>query len=273
MTGYQRGEGHNEPQRIQAKAPAARAGQTSDKASEGVPPRPKLLARLPNLDMTELDRVVESPVRSAKRVWPRRVATAVLLGVGCLFLIVAINPNILGHREGPGGKPPAPNADEAPVYSPSTAQTQPTTPAPNSPILPPIPVSIPALPPSIPDVPEGIMGPAAGDAKPTTPALPQTALPPVNTQGASPNTPATWVPVQGPVASYPVTPASASRPIPAPNPSYYDSRGSFSGTPNQPMNLSGPAPAMTLPAGARFDGVIEKTTERPNYDNARSSLR
>jgi hypothetical protein len=273
MTGYQRGDGRNEPQRTQAKAPTARSGQTPEKTADGTPPRPKLLARLPNLDMTELDRVVEATARPKKRSWARRVSTAVLLGVGGLFLIVAINPNILGHREGPGGKPPAPNAEEAPAYSPSTAQTQPSGPATSAPNLPPIPVSIPALPPSIPDVPEGIMGPAAGDGKQAVPALPQTSLPPINTQGSVTNTPAAWVPVQGPVASYPVTPASANRPVPSPNPSYYDSRGAFSGTANQPMNLSGPAPAMTLPAGARFDGVIEKTTERPNYDHARPSLR
>jgi len=127
--------------------------------------RPRVLARLPNLDVAELDKIVEAgPVAPKSRRLRQRVSTAVLIGVGLLFFVVAVQP-FLGNREWKL-ESPAPEAPVAPSWNVSAAQTSETVdPASKIPLQPQIPSLqdvIPDLPSSIPSVPAAIQGPSGG---------------------------------------------------------------------------------------------------------------
>lgn len=276
--------------------------------------RPKVLARLPDLDINELDRIVDAdPPVEGKRPLTQRISTAALIGVGALFVMVAIQPYV-GKRER-GLQPPAPAAPAAPAWDASAARMAPATPAQQAQTVTPVPVSIPALPTSIPAVPESLQAPTApstgpnglpapsfnkhSQASPTgEPGLAEISSNPVvspiapSAAGAAPviaSTPAPVTPTypvtsaQSPVYGAPgqamVNQAVALQPSSVAMPAYpqtsappvYPVTG-FAGSPNTAVNLNGyVAPAQ--PGVAQFQGVIEKSTQRPTYDTSRSSLR
>jgi len=127
--------------------------------------RPKVLARLPDLDITELDRIIDAdPPVGGKRPLTQRISTAALIGVGALFVIVALQPYI-GKSER-GMQPPAPSAPSAPAWDATAAKTSPSSVATQAQSTPSVPVSIPALPSSIPAVPDSIQSPAAPSSNP-----------------------------------------------------------------------------------------------------------
>jgi len=142
-----------------------RAEETEATGASKTGSRPRVLARLPNLDVAELDKIVESgPVPPKASRLRQRVSTAVLIGVGLLFFVVAVLP-FRGSSEWKL-ESPAPEAPVAPSWNSSASQTPETAdPASKIPLEPQIPSLqdvIPDLPSSIPSVPAAIQGPSGG---------------------------------------------------------------------------------------------------------------
>jgi hypothetical protein len=284
--------------------------------------RPRVLARLPDLDMAELDRVIDAdPPVNGRRPLMQRLSTAVLVSAGVLFVVVALQPHL---RKGGGGmQPPAPSAPAAPAWDAMAAKkASPTAPVQQAETLPPVPVSIPALPTSIPAVPDSIQGPAVPSSNPS--GMP---VPSFNTQSqAQPgdavpgmaeasSEPAGVLVTDGRITSIAPPPrVNPSAPAAAPVAAVYQASAvqpsigtPVQAQPNQAMALqpgvtpaypnypqtadasANPAAAFAgaantaaslgahefsaEPGVARLQGVIEKSTQRPTYDSARSSLR
>ncbi len=170
-------EGWAEQSRVRATEPRSHQGLSEARET---PARPKVLARLPDLDVAELDKIVEvHPSGSRMRTASQRLSTAVLIGVGVLFFVVAVQPFVGGNKD---WKPenPAPAAPVAPTWNSSLAQTpgaeDPAAKIPLQPQIPALPDSIPSLSPSIPAVPASIQGPS-GVNPPPAQATPSTPLP------------------------------------------------------------------------------------------------
>jgi hypothetical protein len=255
-----------------SKRPAEKTGVTPKRSAQSreIPvesgaPRPKVMARLPDLNVTDVDRHVSQSAAPKRRSWKQRISAAALLVTGTAFVVIAVSPYLL-HRDGGGGKSPAPNADMAPAYKPSAApasQANSNSAAPKEVLQPNIPaipdsvppVSIPALPASIPDIPEGIMGPAAGPSHTDTSAVKPPALPSQNDQGAIlPSlSPLPVAAASGAPIVYPTTPYAASY-APAESNAGVNSSNSFQGVANQPLS-------------------IPRTAQGPNYDHSGPSLR
>lgn len=255
MAVYERHNGGEERHRAgegSAGRPNLATGTKTKREKAGA--RPKVLARLPNFDLEELDRIVDAdPPASSKRPLGQKISTAVLVGVGTLFLVVAIQPYL---KKSPRGlQPPAPSAPAAPAWDAMAARSAPAT-AKQAPSVPSVPVSIPALPSSIPSVPEGIEGPAAGPVNPSgipVPSWNKHSQAPAENVPAATAPPSVSLPGMAEVSEGPASP----KPAPAIAPLVS----------NVPTSM---APAE--PGVARFQGVIE-STQRPSYDATRSSLR
>lgn len=231
--------------------------------------RPKVLARLPDLDVSELDRVIESgQAPSRMRRASQRVSTAILIGVGVLFFVVAIQPFLGGNKD---WKPenPAPEAPVAPTWNTSLAQNPGSDDA--SAKLPP--TQIPALPesissPSIPPIPASIQGPASGTspAVPTPPSTPNSTPLPWNSQGQqSSAVPApTTYPVTG-QASYlgPATSVAPGSPTSAGATAYVASRPETQWN-SSPLPGNGVAyPSTAASSTNRFEAIPTSGTSMP----------
>ena len=250
-----------------SKRPAEKTGVTPKRSAQSreIPvesgaPRPKVMARLPDLNVTDVERHVSQSAAPKRRSWKQRISAAALLVTGTAFVVIAVSPYLL-HRDGGGGKSPAPNADLAPAYKPLAApagQAKSDVPKdilqPNIPAIPDgvPPVSIPALPA---EIPEGIMGPAAGAAPADTTSVKPPALPSQNNPGAIlPSlSPPPVAAASGAPIVYPTTPYAASYAPVEPN-AGLDSSNSFQGVANQPLS-------------------IPRTAQGPNYDHSGPSLR
>ncbi len=327
MTVHDRRGDRPDPQGGEGRASSktqSRNGGESEKLGK-VEGRPKVLARLPDLDITELDRIIDAdPPAEGKRPLAQRISTVALIGVGALFVVVALQP-YMGRRGG-GMQPPAPSAPVAPAWD-ATAKNTPATPAVQQvQAAPPVPVSIPALPTSIPAVPDSIQGPATPSSNssgmpvpsfnkqsqvmPSDAAAPgvaeassdssaaKTAAADVhNAQLASPPAVTPSAPYGAPVAAsyqtvatqpgyYATTnqavPNQAMAIQPGVTPAYpnypqtadasANPAAAFAGAANTAASLNAYGPSAE-PGVARLQGVIEKSTQRPSYDSARSSLR
>lgn len=251
--------------------------------------RPKVLARLPDLDVAELDRILDTESGAGQRSFNQRISTAILMGGGALFLLLALSPLVSNKSDKPAGNStafqptsPAPSAPVAPAWN--TARTAPAAPAPT--IVKPandatisIPAAIPAPPtevlrpsdvnmPKLPDQSQTWPRPAPQrptDAMGFAGGTQRLAPPPATTNMPMPN-------------NYPTTPFAGYETVPA-NPAYY---GSVQASANQPVSVADrtampgvgsryPTTAVE-PGVARLDGTIDKTPYRPNYDSARPSL-
>jgi hypothetical protein len=288
--------------------------------------RPKVLARLPDLDITELDRIIDAdPPVGGKRPLTQRISTAALIGVGALFVVVALQPYM--GKGGGGMQPPAPSAPAAPAWDATAAKGTPSmAPVQQAQTAPPVPVSIPALPSSIPTVPDSIQGPAVPSSNSNgmpvpsfnkqSQAVPADAGAPgvaeVSSDSGAAKGPAAEVRSAQLVPPAAVTPSApygapvaASYQAVAAQPGYYATTNqavpnqamaiqpsAASAYPNYPQTAGAAVNPATAFAGAanaaaslntygvpaepgvaRLQGVIEKSTQRPSYDSARSSLR
>jgi hypothetical protein len=247
MTVYDRRDGDREEERHAGKSQSRTPVEMGKPGKAGS--RPKVLARLPNLDIDELDRIIDAdPPLGARRPLGQKISAAILVGVGSLFLLVAIKPYLSKSER--GFQPPAPSAPAAPAWDATAATNTPSTKQAQS--TPAVPVSIPALPSSIPSVPDSIQGPANAPASPT--GMP---VPSWNKHSTAP----------APVGPAPAVSSTATSPGLA-----EVSQGPVAAAP--PIAAASP-PAVSPPAEpgvARLQGVIE-STQRPNYDPSRSSLR
>ena len=93
--------------------------------------RPRVLARIPDLDPSGAGSEVRGRGmrrgRSARfdgRLISQNLSTRLLVGGGVLLVLVAIVPLLLPKSESPGGQPPAPDSDIAPVFRVETAQNE-----------------------------------------------------------------------------------------------------------------------------------------------------
>jgi len=242
MTVYDRSEGGKEDGRPAGRPQSRTLGEMEKR--EKTDSRPKVLARLPNLDIGELDQIIDvDPPPTGRRPLGQKISAAVLVGVGVLFLLVALQPYV--SKSDRGFQPPAPKAPSAPAWDATAAQNTPSTKQAQS--VPPVPVSIPALPSSIPSVPDSIQGPSNAPASPTGMPVPS------------------W-------NKHSVVPAPAASPTVTLPGLAEVSQGQAPAAP--PIAAASP-PAVSPPAEpgvARLQGVIE-STQRPSYDPSRSSLR
>lgn len=251
--------------------------------------RPKVMARLPSLNLDDEDLAAMAPTPAEKRSLRSRFSSAALVATALVFVAVATLPYFRKGAE--GGKPPAQDAPEAPVWS-AAAMPSPTAPTnepapdflqPNIPLLPNAgstapPVSIPAVPASIPAVPPGVMGPSAGPA--TTPAAapmsPAAAMPGPGLGNQSATLPALPPLTTAPLAAapqYPTTPYTSAYAVEA------SVAAPFQGAANQAMSApagvqAGAGSAATMPTNLPpFDMSVPKTAQGFNHDHAGSSLR
>ena len=246
MTVYDRHEGGKEERRHASTSQSRTLVEKGRQEKEKTSSRPKVLARLPNLDIEELDRIIDvDPPPSGRRPLGQKISAAVLVGVGVLFLLVALQPYL--SKSDRGFQPPAPRAPNAPAWDATAVQATPSSKQAQS--TPAVPVSIPALPSEIPSVPDGIQGPSGAPNGPT--GMP---VPSWNKHSAAPADPAPTAKPTAPLAGL----AEVSQ---------------GPGTATPPITATSPPPVTPAEPGvARLQGVIE-STQRPNYDPARSSLR
>jgi hypothetical protein len=213
-----------------------------------------VLARLPDLDLDELDRIIDAdPPTGAKRPLTQRISTVALIGVGALFVMVAIQPYMgRGQR---GMQPPAPSAPSAPAWDATAAnKTAPASSPQQVQSTPSIPVSIPALPPSIPAVPDSIQGPAAAPASPN--GLP---VPSFNKHSQTAPAPAS-IPGVAEASSRPAptaTPAATSLPAPAGQSTPADTRTA--------QLVSPPAANPSTPYAGSVTGGYQPAATQPGY--------
>lgn len=259
MTAHDRREDRTEQPGGRAKSTAKSQSRGGEKdRREKIENRPKVLARLPDLDISELDRVVDAdPPTGEKRPLTQRLSTLALIGVGALFIMVAVQPYM--GRGQHGGQPPAPSAPAAPAWD-ATANTTPAIPSQQVQAAPSIPVSIPALPPSIPSVPESIQGPAAPSANPSGLPVPsfnrhsQTApAESISAPGLAEASSASATKAVAPAVSLPTTAASA---MPS------DNRTAQLATP--------PSPNPSTPYAAPAMGGYQPAPTQPGYYGAAS---
>jgi hypothetical protein len=119
-------------------APAADTFAPASDPDDGTA-RPRVLARMPDLDATEPS--VEAEKKSARwdgRMISQRLSIKLLVGGGIALLLAAVAPFVLNGKDNTNrdnGLPdwhqglPAPDSEEAPAWTPATVQTQPQTPA------------------------------------------------------------------------------------------------------------------------------------------------
>jgi len=226
MTSFERHDGRPDEQRPLHK-PAAVPEQVSGSIPvAGV--RPRILARLPNLDTYDLDRIIDSGVTRRKRM-QQRISTGILVGGMVLLVIVAILPTSKKKTVGPTDTTsfqpaaPAPTAPEAPRWKSDVTESDAsaTAPSKNSSQTAAAPVTVPAVPASIPA---------------STPALPST----------SPALPST--PIAMPPAAQTASPGEGA-PIPA-----MPATSATGGIPSLPTTINVPNGSISIPAASVTNG-------------------
>ena len=218
----------------------------------GAESQPRVIAKIPDLNAMESGR--RSRGKSAKsdgRLLSQSLSTKLLIGGGALLVLVAIVPLLMSGRSGPkGGRPPAPNAEQAPIYQGNIVTETPVT-------LDGAPV-VQQAPPELNFQPEIPTGPAF------TAAVHQTPMP--NVQG----------PAAGGEVRY-----EASRPLPGyrreclppqidQNQLPQTDQDRPQAKSNQRMKLGNHIPAR--PGVARLTGVIVNHQLRTTDDRNRSSI-
>jgi len=91
--------------------------------------QPRVIAKIPALNAIKSGR--RSKSKSAKsdgRLLSQALSTKLLIGGGALLVLVAIVPLLMSGRSGPkGGRPPAPDAEPAPIYQGNMVTEAPVT--------------------------------------------------------------------------------------------------------------------------------------------------
>jgi len=192
---------------VVARKQSAAKGEASQAQQRG---RPRVLARLPNLDVAELDRVVEGPLpKSRRQILHQRLSAAVLVGGTLLLVVVALLPSRT-TRNADGSWPmksPAPSAPAAPAWDGMAGA--PSAPASGTLNAPPAPITIPAVPASIPG------GPPASTTNSPNVTLPSNGPPASVVMPAVPGPDAKSAPIPALPSGGAIRPQSSSGPTPS----------------------------------------------------------
>ena len=244
--------------------------------------RPKVMARLPSLNLNDEDLAAMTPAPAEPRPLRKRASSAALVAAALIFVTVAALPYL--RKDAEGGKPPAKDAPEAPAWSaaatgaPTKLKNEPAPDflQPDIPLLPNAetaapPVSIPAVPASIPAVPPGVMGPSAGPGTAPPAATPGPAL---GSQSAiSPALPPLTTAPLTAAPQYPSTPYTSAYAVET------STAAPFQGAANQAMSApaaiqTSAGSAATMPTNLPpLNMNVPKTAQGFNHDHAGSSLR
>lgn len=236
-------------------------------------PQDQVLARIPDLDPAEPGPDADAdaePARSDGRVISQGLSTKLLVGGGILLVAIAVTPWLLNRKPDPeGGKPPAPWAEEAPIFDAEAAQiTNGQSQSPTTPYQPPM-----SFDPEIPAGPDFTNPAEQGASRQTLPWGGQNQL---NAPGGHAQTP-DWnyqsnrgtLDRQGQVPQVTVRPPKTA----------WDSRGSSPTWSNrsQPPSISNSPDPLRLPAAkgspmpdahspaGTYDGRFEARQPSPGY--------
>ena len=262
------------------EAPAAEAAEAFSAVTgpDTAPAQPGVLARLPDVGGVESNR--EPTARAARsdgRILSPGLATKLLLGGGLLLVLAAIFPFVFSNKNEPKpGTPPAPNAEEAPMWKGASGKTPNTLPASAkvsyepkmsiNPDLPPAPDFVGAA--QVPNPDPSPQAPRAEGQKRAEAVGVQRQTPGVGEQSQTdigqPRARVNQMMVLG-------------DPTPTPAGVYADDyRGDYQADSRANLPARSPTYASPYravePGVARLEGIIEKPSVRTTYDAARSRV-
>jgi len=262
------------------EAPDGSAAEAFSAASglDTAPVQPGVLARLPDVGRLESNR--EPNVRAARsdgRILSPGLATKLLVGGGLLLVLAAIVPFVFNNKNEPKpGTPPAPNAEEAPMWKGASGKTANALPASAKVSYEPT----MAINPDLPPAPDFIGDTEAPNPDPVPPAPRAEGQKRAEAVGIQRQTPGVGEQSQTNVGR-PRARANQMMVIGDPTPSpagvYADGfRGDYqadsrANLPARYSTYASPYRAVE-PGVARLEGIIEKPSVRTTYDAARSRV-
>jgi hypothetical protein len=246
-------------------------------ALQEAPGRPEVLARFPDVGPVESNRQPQArAARSDGRILSPALATKLLVGGVVLLVLVAILPFVFSNKNEPKpGTPPAPNADEAPMWKGVSSKTPNTLPpsakASYEPTM--------SINPDLPPTPDFIGTPQSSSPNPPPQAPRAESRKQAEAAGIQQPTPGVTEQTQtdlGPLRARANQMMTIGDPTPTPAGVYVDDDRLYQADSRANLPARYPIYASPYravePGVARLEGIIEKPSVRTTYDAARSRV-